>query len=94
MRLAQHPAQCRQQTIGITVAAFEADQNPILMGVTSQTGAAAFNEICQLQMVDRAASPAEYRTQKLVTAFLAERISTATPPDPKLGGEPSSQPSV
>ena len=57
------------------------------MGVTTQTGAATFNEIRQLQMIDRAASPAEHRTQKLMTAPLPKRISTASPPDPELGGE-------
>jgi hypothetical protein len=87
MRLAQHPAKGRQQTIGITVSAFETDQNSVFMGVTTQTGAATFNEIRQLQMIDRAASPAEHRTQKLMTAPLPKRISTASPPDPELCGE-------
>ena len=60
MRLAQHPAQCRQQTVGINVAALETDQNSVFMGVTPKTGATAFNEIRQLQMIDRTASPTEY----------------------------------
>ena len=53
MRLTQHPAKSRQKTIGINIAAFETDQNPVFMRVTTKTGAAAFNEIRQLQMIDR-----------------------------------------
>tara|TARA_B100001094_G_scaffold228737_1_gene223337 strand:+ start:745 stop:891 length:147 start_codon:yes stop_codon:yes gene_type:complete len=48
MRLAQHPAKSRHQTVGIDIAAFETDQNSVFMRVTTKTGSAAFNEICQL----------------------------------------------
>ena len=87
MWLAQHPAKSRQEAIGIDVAALETDQDPIFVGVTPKTGAAPLNEIGQLQMVHRTATPAEHRTQKLMPASLPERVCTASPPDPKLGGE-------
>jgi hypothetical protein len=87
MGLAQHPAQSRQQTIGIDIAALETDQDPVFMGVTTKTGAAAFNEIRQLQMIERSTSPAQYRRQKLVSAPLPARICAASSPDPQLCGE-------
>jgi hypothetical protein len=61
MRLAQHPAESRQQTIGIDITTLETDQDPVFMRVTTKTRSAAFNQIRQLQMIERATSPAQNR---------------------------------
>tara|TARA_Y100000589_G_C27146197_1_gene626937 strand:- start:1333 stop:1692 length:360 start_codon:yes stop_codon:yes gene_type:complete len=85
VRLPQHPAESGQESLGIDVAALQTDQNSVFMGVAAKTGTAAFHEIGQLQMINRPASPAEHRTQQLVTSPLPAGISTAPLPDPELG---------
>ena len=89
MRLLQHPAKDRQQTVGIVLRAFETDQDSVFVGVAAQSCPAAFHQIRQLDMVQRSAAATEYGAKKLMPTPLSDRVCAASPTDPEFCGEDS-----
>ena len=85
VRLTHHPAHGGQQAIGIEIAALEADQDAVFMGVTAQSGTATFHKISQLQVIKGATAAAEHGSQQLMPAALTLLIATTATADPQLG---------
>ena len=86
MRFGDHPPQQWQKLIRILHGAAEADQQPVLMGITAQSGAAAFDPVGELQMIQRSASPTEAGRQQLMAAPFACSIPGTPPREQQFGG--------
>ena len=80
-----HQQQQRQQGLGITAGALEADQGAVFRCFTAQPGAATLHQIGQGITAELAAAAAQHPGQQLGGTALAAWIAAAASPHPQLG---------
>ena len=81
-----HPAQQRQQLLGILQRAAKTDQQAVFIGFAAESSTSALHQVGHLQMVERTASPTENCRQQLMAAPLAGGIGSTSPGQQQLGG--------